>query len=186
MNTKTNLNSTLPSPSNDGVDHINIYSNAKTELGRKLSHFPFTPFTHPYFGPFKSMEGFWYWLKAEKKDDVLRNLCGFKAKQYGRGLEKKKLDDFKTGIALFQEDILAANYQKIIQNPSILQMLCDSDLPFQHYYLFGPADLQVNSKGSDWLISGMDAIRTALKENQVPACWTNAEKRYSSQVTDAT
>lgn len=30
---------------NDGIDHINIYSKGKTELGCLLSNFAFSPFT---------------------------------------------------------------------------------------------------------------------------------------------
>jgi hypothetical protein len=49
-------------PSEDGVTHINVYSRGNTELGRLLSNFAHTPFSHPEFGEFASVEGFWYWL----------------------------------------------------------------------------------------------------------------------------
>lgn len=40
----------------DGIDHINIYSKGKTTLGRMLSNFACTPFTHPEDGKFASIE----------------------------------------------------------------------------------------------------------------------------------
>jgi hypothetical protein len=48
-------------PEEDGVTHINIYSKGKTELGRWLTNFSYSPFNHPEYGKFLSMEGFWYW-----------------------------------------------------------------------------------------------------------------------------
>jgi hypothetical protein len=43
-------------PSEDGVTHINVYSRGNTELGRLLSNFAHTPFSHPEFGEFASVE----------------------------------------------------------------------------------------------------------------------------------
>ena len=76
----------------DGIDHINIYSKGYTKLGRLLSNFTKSEFTHPIYGHFMSVEGFWYYIKLEKIDDIrkeaLRSLYGFSAKQLGRQLEK--------------------------------------------------------------------------------------------------
>ena len=46
-------------PLNDGVDHINIYSRGKTQLGRMLSNFYLSPFNHPVYGGFNTVEGFY-------------------------------------------------------------------------------------------------------------------------------
>jgi len=50
----------------DGVTHINIYSKGKTKLGRLLTNFAHTPFTHAEYGQFASVEGFWYWIRDGK------------------------------------------------------------------------------------------------------------------------
>ena len=50
----------------DGIDHINIYSKGYTKLGRLLSNFTKSEFTHPIYGHFMSVEGFWYYIKLEK------------------------------------------------------------------------------------------------------------------------
>ena len=179
--------------SKDGVDYINIYSNATTELGRIMSHFSHTPFTHPYFGYFVSMEGYWYYMRAREKDDRLRYLFGFKAKKDGRELEPRWYPEFR-------EDILAANYQKIIQTPGLKQLFMESELPFTHFYVFAnnkttaksagmrskPAKIVIFPREAEWLIDGLEDIRQALKEDRVPECWARAELRYCSNVTDAT
>lgn len=158
----------------DGVDHINVYSHGATELGRKLSHFCYSQFLHPYFGPFYSMEGFWYFMRNGKLDDSLRYLYGRKAKAVGRAAHARWYSDFK-------EDILAGNYQKIIQNRELHDLLVASDLPLDHYYKFksrAGVEYIINPRDNDWLIDGLDEIRTALKEGKVPDCWTSAEERY--------
>lgn len=155
----------------DGVDHINIHSMGRTQLGKLLSHFAHTPFTHPYFGPFYSIEGFWYFARSGFVESRMRYLSGFRAKQVGKELPYHRYKDFK-------EDIIAANYQKIIQNEHIRELVIASDLPFDHYYTFGPNSLHVTPKSTSWLVEGFEDIRAALKEGVVPSVWLEAEKRY--------
>ena len=59
-----------PSPSPmlwkaDGVDHINIWERAETELGCILSHSSRLPFVHSIFGRFGNMEAFWHYIQSE-------------------------------------------------------------------------------------------------------------------------
>lgn len=165
----------------DGVTHINIHSRGKTELGVMLSHFFHSPFTHPYFGPFYSMEGLWYYLRSRSTKDKtalpsierLRYLSGYRAKTAGKQLPYAWYPDFK-------EDIMAANYQKIIQTPGLREMMVGSELPFDHYYTFGDGDMHVTPNNYDWLCKGFEEIRSALKADVIPSCWVNAEKRYKS------
>jgi hypothetical protein len=171
--------------SKDGVLYINMYSNCVTRLGRKLSHFAKTPFVHPYFGPFESMEGFWFYMRTGKSHDSLRYLYGIKAKIEGKELAVVHNPYFK-------EDILAGNYQKIIQDEGLMSSFKASTLPLTHFYLFRQKSdtekvlkpVVVFPKNSDWLIDGMEAIRSSLKACEVPECWTNASKRYVSDATD--
>lgn len=168
------------SPADDGKTHINIHSCAKTELGRLLSHFAHLPFTHQYLGPFYSMEGFWYFARAgfnEKVANRMRYLSGFRAKQVGRMLPNV----FYTN---FEEDILAANYQKIIQNEKLYKLFVESDLPLDHYYTFGPGDVVVTPKSGGWLTEGFEDIRNAMKEGVIPSVWLSAEKRYLQQLKE--
>ena len=78
----------------------------------------------------------------------------------------------------FINDILAANYHNIIHNEDIRAAMIASELPFDHYYLFGPNKVLVSPRDSQWLIDGFEEIRTALKAGEVPKCWIEAEQRY--------
>src|SRR6185312_6055403 len=94
----------------DGIDHINISPQGKTELGVLLAHFTEARFTHEYLGPFNCMEGYWYYVKTATPDDKLRSLVGKAAYQYGKGLPSIRR-------RCFQEIIMDGNYFKISQNP---------------------------------------------------------------------
>lgn len=167
---------------NDGKDHINIlFHKAKTKLGHNLSHFTKLTFTHPYLGYFSSMEGFWFYIRSGRVAEPLRYMYGFAAKKNGRAYQQKWNDNF-------EEDIMAGNYQKIIQNPALLEEFVASELPFTHYYLFATAaggETKVPARGEDWMSKGFEDLRTAMKEGRVPDCWVNAEKRYVAEHANA-
>ena len=150
-------------PEDDGKNHINIYSHGKTELGRLLSHFAHTPFVHPFFGPFNSMEGFWYYLKAATKDEKLRQLYGSEAKFYGKRLPSVRVKNFNILI-------VDANYHKVNQNPRLGNLLVQSTLPFDHYYVDNRINIgqKVKLSGFEWLIEGFEVIRENIKIGNIP------------------
>lgn len=148
-------------PQNDGVDHINIYSRGKTELGRALSNFAPTRFAHPTLGVFCSMEGFYYFISTGMKHDVLRALHGYKAKQIGSEKERVYCEDFER---LMKEGLSC----KIKHNPWIMDLLKSSSLPFTHYYFYGTDKVKVVfPKGNDWLVDGVTEIRDMLKKGEL-------------------
>jgi len=116
-------------PRQDGISHINVYSQGKTELGRWL-----TNFAHVHVitadGPFESIEGYWYWLSC--KDDNLRALYGFAAKEYGRKIGAR--DWMETSD--FQTKIKDAIRVKIWSNAKMMAELQKLKLPLVHYYVF--------------------------------------------------
>lgn len=148
-------------PANDGVDHINCYSKAKTTLGRLLSNFAETLFTCED-GKFTSIEGYWYWLSCEGNPDrdTLRRLSGFQAKQIGRRLCG---NDYPSG-AEFQRKIKAAVKAKIEQNVSIRLLLKHSTLPLTHYYTDGTKITR--DTRSDWVWKYIEEVRIELKGNK--------------------
>jgi hypothetical protein len=75
----------------DGIDHINIYSKGKTELGRWLSNFSECAIKHPFDGYFNSVEAYWYYDITGNED--LRLTSGFEAKQLGRNTIKRKQEE---------------------------------------------------------------------------------------------
>lgn len=157
----------------DGVDHINLYSRAATELGRKGSHFAYASFEHPEYGKFDSMEGFWYWLRSKYKGtpevERLRTLYGYSAKEHGRKQESEHFEDF-------HRTINTGNWYKFTQNDDLRQLMIDSHLRFDHYYVVGDGKIMVRPNGFEWLIAGFEAIRKQLKKS---AYERTGDERYA-------
>lgn len=120
-------------PATEGKNHFNIYSRSETELGRFLSHFTHHPM-ETVDGPFNSMEGYWYWLKY--RDDALRELSGYQAKEYGSNLAKTAVQQLSPDTDYFRKSILAATSQKLLTMPDLLKLrLAYSRLPLIHAYV---------------------------------------------------
>ena len=143
-------------PGVDGVDHINIYSNGKTELGRWMSNFAHTPFTLPSFGYFASVEALWYYLGNH--DDRMRNLSGIQAKRVGQSIVRTH----RLSEAAFRHIIFEALHAKLMKNNRMLRLLRDSTLPFAHYYVFGGQRVNANY---DWLVRKWEDMRFHLQDN---------------------
>jgi hypothetical protein len=148
----------VPQSEIDGKTLINIYSKGLTPLGRALTHFAKTPFVHPKYGNFNSMEGFWHWFKSVERSDILRELSGAAALNFGRTQTVHHL-------ATFPEEIMEANRHKVDQHPRIKEMLIESTLPFDHYYYYGDGDkyVLIRPHCHNWLCRGFDDIRSDLK-----------------------
>lgn len=141
----------------DGIDHINVYSKGKTDLGRWLSNFAESPFEHPCHGHFQSVEGYWYWLKTGQRHDSLRLLSGCHAKRKGRSYSTIHCDDFKYYIEI-------ALYSKVIQHPEWHEPIRNSTLPFTHYYVYGNNIKYV--EGSEWIMDILEDIRYQLQNKK--------------------
>jgi hypothetical protein len=146
-------------PNDDGRTHINISSTSATQLGRDLTHFAAIPFIHPIYGPFKTMEGFWHYIKGEDKDDAYRTMTASKAKAYAKTKRTVKRPNF---IAIVKE----ANFYKIEQNEALKALMVESSLPFEYYYLFGDERLKIQPNHSVWLCASFEEIRRLLKSGQ--------------------
>lgn len=138
----------------DGITHINIYSQGKTELGRLLSNWAHTPFTISD-GSFESVEGYWYWLGTN--DEHLKTLYGFNAKEYGRSL--KRTINYQDEI--FKSKIKNAILAKIKQN-NLKDTIEKSTLPFIHYYVFGNIVRDASYKVI-WIIEYFEELRAMFK-----------------------
>lgn len=150
-------------PDKDGIDHINIYTKGKTELGRLLTNLADTPFTHEDYGHFKSVEGLWYWLISGKTQDEFKNMSGFEAKKMGKLIpEENKCpvdDDFK-------EAIKKGFKAKVRENKKIIKLLYESTLPFEHYYFYGKnGNYKVmEMERHKWQCEEFERLRTIIKD----------------------
>lgn len=127
-----NVSKKAMTPETEGVNHYNIYSRSRTELGMFLSHFTYHPI-ETYDGHFDSIEGYWYWIKY--RDDALRYLSGLEAKQYGTNLGKSQIPLVESDSPMLRSRIIAATSAKLLSMPALLRFrLANSRLPLIHAY----------------------------------------------------
>ena len=93
----------------DGITHINIYSKARTELGKWLSNFSYSPIKIEN-ELFNSIEAYFYWLIC--KDDRLKLLYGYNAKKLGKEILK----------SIDREEPVDGNFNLYIKKPLILRL----------------------------------------------------------------
>lgn len=162
-----NIVATLICPEDDGVTHINIYSYARTPLGRWMSNFTFARFTHPIYQTFASLESYWYWLATGRKHDELRPMYGYGAKTTGMRYPRINMDPLE-----FQQAILEGFLCKTLTSPQAMRDLAASYLPFTHYYAFtskrNPEAKQtvVDQSGKHmWQLQAWTWIRFLLQSN---------------------
>jgi hypothetical protein len=157
--------------SEDGKSHINVYSKGKTEIGRFLTNLAHTPFDHPEWGHFESVEGFWYYYFSSNRPEQLRDLYGVEAKQVGRKLSGRK--DNNDGFSITDQDkaiIREVIRFKIRQYPAMWRAIAESSsLPFVHYYVI-PSQYVISVQDSivdmtsryQWVLDELTDIRNKL------------------------
>lgn len=117
------------SPSLDGESHINIHSNGATQLGRLLCDMAHTPFKHPVFGQFESLEGYRHWLRTGRQHDALKTLWGQAAKIKGGKLSERKDPQYSAYL-------IEGVHCKVDQTPDLYEMLLATQLPITCYFVF--------------------------------------------------
>jgi len=138
----------------DGVTHINIYSKAKTELGKWLSNFADCGSLSLPEGNFRTVEGYWMFLKT--RDERFKTLNGFECKKLGQSLKSDvEVDE------IFREKIKNAIDVKLRNNSSMSKALADSDLPLTHYYQYGSKRVDA---GYTWILWHVEDRRKLLKQ----------------------
>lgn len=145
----------------DGVDHINIWESAVTELGQVLSHNSQIEFTHHIFGKFSSMEAFWHYIQSEERDDRIRSMAGRSLKNFAKKLNTQRITNFRAII-------MDSNWEKIKQHKLLLNAVKESELPFDCYFVDGKSGLRTRPAFFNWLNMGFEEIRKAIKENREP------------------
>jgi len=145
----------------DGITHINIDYRGNSELGRLLHQFTPAPFTHPHFGKFASVEGFWQYIRSVERDDRLRKLSGIVAFKHGQ--KAKEYRDMN-----YCEVLDMANYYKIDQNPKIKKLMIKSTLPFECYYTQGEGNIVTLPVNRARVIDCFTKLRKNFVEGIVP------------------
>lgn len=150
-------------PATDGKDHLNVFTKAKTALGKKLSNMSNLPVYIEGAGQFLSLEGYWYWLSTGKIYPELLDMNGYEAKQFGKYKERVKVDGF--------EDLIrVALWKRFEQNPTTKEAFTKSTLPLTHYYYFGDDDDRtVTYPPYDWIVQELELLRS-LYQGKLKAC----------------
>lgn len=145
----------------DGVDHINTFSGCNTQLGRLLCFSNAKPFTHSHFSTFKTIEGFWYYILSEERDDQLRTLSGKPLKEFVKQLK------IRPNVLNFKAIIMDALYQKVKVDNNLINLIKNNTLPYESYYVYKD-DVKIRPKQSWWMITGLKELSIAIKENREP------------------
>lgn len=145
----------------DGVDHVNIWERAETDLGRALSMDSAIGLEHHIFGRFSTMEGFWHYIRSEERDDRLRSMSGANLKAFKNKLSPVRITNFKAVI-------MDSMYQRICQCGPLLQEFKNSVLPFDLYWVANATGLRCRPAYFGWFIAGLEEIREAFKADRVP------------------
>lgn len=146
----------------DGVDHINIFESATTDLGRCLSHSNQLRFNHKLYGGFSNIESFWYYIRSEEHDDRVRKLTGNKLKAFADEMTPRRVKNF---MAI----ILDANWQRVLQYPELKEAIKENTLPFECYsYLKRQDGIRQRPPHAHWMIPLFEEISKAIKEDREP------------------
>ncbi len=162
-------------PETDGIDHVNVYSRARTPEGQLLSNFAPTPFVL-YGQRFASVEGFYQGMRFA--DDARRKevaaTTGPTAKGWGNHADARHADgdpirawDGRT-VGFHGPDFLdearAAVRAKVEQNPAVhLALVATERLPLTHYYVLGASALPPHGD-SGWLQDCLSTLRREFRD----------------------
>lgn len=153
----------------DGTTHIRIHARGKTLLGRLLCNAAHTPFDHPVYGRFESLEGFWLWNRSGRVEEALEDAQSV----YGA------VSVIKTNQVLFsrvqrkgfRKEIAEALRFKIEQNPRLLELLRESNLKFLRYEVTdnGLYPTTVVIEEQAWFLKELTTYRMSLRRKAVAA-----------------
>jgi hypothetical protein len=166
--TIANTTGALPDPDEDGKSHINVHFNhAATKLGKMLSTYFVASFEHPYFGPFRCVEGLMLYIKTGCMEDRFRKLTGARAKALYRDLiDSKQLTN--RHVEKYDEIQKLATWAKLVHNPEIMDLFKAAELPFDSYYLFGAGNVPIRPPDGVIMVNNLNQLRELVKAGKVP------------------
>lgn len=145
----------------DGVDHINVWEDGVTDMGRMLSHRHEASFNHSHFGRFKTVEGFDNYIQSVEKDDRLRYMSGPPLSHLAKQLTH-------VPILYFRAILVDTYYQRIKQDKKLSDLFINSTLPFDLYYIVKRTGVKVRPARALWFAEGLEEIRRAMQEGGEP------------------
>ncbi len=159
----------------DGVDHINIYSFGKTELGRMLAPETNGRFVHPIIGPFNCLTGFWAYVKSKSRKNTYRTKDARSCLNI-----VNKFNDAQPNVPNFKAIITSGIYYKVMSDETLKNMVKESTLPFEMYYVktreeINPVtgkkvtyEIKVQQNYAAWMKASYEEVRRAIKDGVEP------------------
>lgn len=144
-------------PSTDGFDHIRIHPEAETVLGRLLCNAAHMRFTHPIYGEFASMEGYWQWLRTGMRHELLRTVTGHRAYSIGIRYTTSALGDFRNLVL----EGLRCKIQQCTYGGGkrLSDLIVLSNIPFIQYSVDPDYDDYIVDHSFQWFHDGLTQIR---------------------------
>jgi len=151
-----------PIAKDDGITHINTHSKSKTRLGRLLSPSANIgePIQHPLLGPFRTIDSLWCYLNTGGNRDQIRNMEPRTARRFF------KLSEKKYSCSVFKEATIDATIIKLQTNSNYVNMMCNNELPFDHYYLYGAERVPIRPSHSLLYIGILNDVKEILLGNK--------------------
>lgn len=151
-----------PITEEDGVDYINVSYIGKTDLGRFLDINHQARFEHPELGPFTSVGGIWYYVKADRSNptpgldlEQFRYVWGERVRSMGEKIIPRNVEGFKTIIA-------DSTWIKVLNQPKAKEDLLNCTLPFKSYYLYGSIGIKKTNAEAAWYLTAIEEIRKTI------------------------
>lgn len=161
----------------DGIDHVNVGNSARTELGHLLSNGHLHNFQHPILGGFRSIEGYWNYVKTA--DDRFRYATK-NVKHLSRSIKSRNVRGFRFLVLEGVYCKLMSLRQKLIK-----LMEKDGKLPLDIYYDRKISQEEENASYInirvpyfEWYLPGLKEVVEAVVENRPPVL-----DRYMDRMT---
>lgn len=150
----------------DGVDHINIWAYAQTELGRSMETNYLYKFEHPQAGMFISVAAFAQAITMMELDPRVRNMVGQELYRYCQYMN----DNYRTiNIPNFEQIIVEAMYYRLNSMPGIVQELEQTKhLPLDCYSVNRYTGETSRPFKHRWYVPAMEIIRSAILAGAEP------------------
>lgn len=167
----------------EGVDHINVASNAKTELGKALNWSTRRRKTilHPVMGKFSSAWALWEFIRSAAPSDEIRNMSNTKEIKdtviQSGGYEDPEVANAKAVV-------FHVLYMNILTDENLYVLLKKNELPFDMYSA-GNSMMPSRFRTADWMIHGFTEINDAIKEDRLPDFFllTDPDWRQANKIT---
>lgn len=149
----------------EGEDHINIWFNSDTRLGKLLDPGYLKTINYNFIGKFSSVQNLWHWIRSTTLDDSIRRMNSYNLRMYAssNGHKFRHVPNFKAIIG-------SATWYKIKGYKYILEDIknLDSDIKFLSYYVMKSSGLRVCSNYATMMIEIANIIVDAVKNDKEP------------------